>query len=111
MSAAPGGRAEAAVAVPEGGSAANPCAAEEQRLLDEFAREIGTGRQLIEDAVTTAVTRHTAADLSTPGGKDALKAEIKKTYPSSISGFKQRLVELGIIRSAEMFSGQSPEAS
>ena len=84
VSAVPGGRAEPAVAVPEGASAAGPCAAEEQRLLDEFAREIGTGRQLIEDAVTTAVTRHTAADLSTPGGKDALKAEIKKAVEQLI---------------------------
>lgn len=36
----------------------------------------------------------------------ALKAEIKKAYASSIPGFKQRLVEMGIIRSAAIFSGR-----
>ena len=84
VSAVPGGRAEPAVAVPEGASAAGPCAAEEQRLLDQFSQEIGTGRQLIEDAITTIVTRHTSADIATPEGKDALKAEIKKAVEQLI---------------------------
>ncbi|MFA4836183.1 MAG: dihydrodipicolinate synthase family protein [Dehalococcoidia bacterium] len=34
----------------------------------------------------------------------AVKSEIKQSSPNSISGYKQRLVELGIIRSATLFS-------
>lgn len=78
VSAMPGGTPPRAVAPPQGGPAVNPCVAEEQRLLEEFDHEIGTGRQLIEDAVTTIVTRHTPADIATPQGKEALKAEIKE---------------------------------
>lgn len=66
------------VAPSEGGPAVDPCAAQEQKLLDEFDHEIGTGRQLIEDAVTSIVTSHTPADIATSAGKDALKAEIKQ---------------------------------
>jgi len=65
------------VEAPEEGAALPPCAAAEQKLLEEFNHHIGTGRQLIEDAITTIISRHTAADVSTPEGKDALKAEIR----------------------------------
>jgi Flagellar basal body-associated protein FliL len=54
-----------------------PCQALEAELLDEFEREIGTGRQLIEDAVTTIISSKSAVELATTEGKDALKEEIK----------------------------------
>ena len=60
------------------GAKVPPCVAAEQKLLEEFAREIGTGQQLIEDAVLTVVSRHTAGEISTPAGKEALKAEMMK---------------------------------
>lgn len=58
----------------EGG--ADPCEAEQASLLAEFEHEIGSGQALIEDIVTTIVTGHTAEEIATPAGKDALKAEI-----------------------------------
>ncbi len=73
-SAAPGG--VAAVPVAAGGPTEDPCVTEYKHLMEEFEREIGTGRQLMEDVVTSIVTGHTAAELSTPEGKEALKAEI-----------------------------------
>ena len=45
--------------------------------MAEFEHEIGTGLQLIEDAVTTVVTGHSVSEIVTPEGKEALKAEIK----------------------------------
>jgi len=66
------------------GAKVDPCTAAEEKLQEEFAREIGTGQQLIEDAVLTVVSRHTAAEISTPDGKDALKAEIKKAVEKLI---------------------------
>jgi flagellar basal body-associated protein FliL len=71
----PVGAVGARTAATEGG-AASPCEAEEQALQAEFEEEIGSGRALIEDAVTTIVTSKTAAELATAEGKDALKAEI-----------------------------------
>jgi len=65
------------VETPEEGAALPPCVAEEHKLLEEFDHHIGTGRQLIEDAITTIISRHTAADIATPDGKDVLKAEIR----------------------------------
>lgn len=58
------------------GAAEDPCVAEQKHLLAEFEKEIGTGRQLLEDAITTIVTAHTPAELGTTEGKEALKAEI-----------------------------------
>ncbi|MGE3961781.1 MAG: flagellar basal body-associated FliL family protein [Dehalococcoidia bacterium] len=63
----------AAAAGPE----VDPCDAEYQALMSEFDHELGTGLQLIEDAVTTVVTGHTAAEIATTEGKEALKEEIK----------------------------------
>jgi flagellar basal body-associated protein FliL len=57
---------------------ADPCAAKEEALLAEFEHEIGTGKALIEDAILTVVSRRTVADVSTPEGKESLKADIKK---------------------------------
>lgn len=56
---------------------ADPCQTKQDELQAEFEREIGTGRQLMEDAVLTVVSRHTAADVASPEGKEALKNEIK----------------------------------
>lgn len=60
--------------VAEGG--ASPCKAEEETLLHEFEEEIGSGRKLIDDAITTIVSAKTLAEVSTPDGKERLRAEI-----------------------------------
>ena len=73
VSLAPGG-APPLEGEPRSGDA---CAAQEQELLDEFEREIGTGRQLIEDLVTTIVTSYTAEEATSPEGKEALRREIR----------------------------------
>ena len=44
--------------------------------LEEFDHEIGSGRQLIEDAITNIVSGRHVEELSTVEGKDALRAEI-----------------------------------
>lgn len=76
-SAAPGGAGVVGGRTVGVESAGSPCEAEEAHLLAEFAEEIGSGRQLIEDAVTTIVSGKSAEELSTPEGKAALKSEIK----------------------------------
>lgn len=76
VSALPAGRAAVpAPGVKEAGG--DPCQAEEKALLTEFEHEIGTGRSLIEDAVTSIISGHTASEVATPAGKEALKEEIK----------------------------------
>ncbi len=69
---------------PAEGAAASPCATEEAKLLEDFAQHIGTGRQLMEDAITTIISRHTATDIASPQGKEALKAEIKEAVEKLI---------------------------
>lgn len=59
-------------------AAQDPCVAEEEELLDEFAVEIGSGMQLIEDAVTLIVTTKSADRLTTADGKEQLKQEIRR---------------------------------
>ncbi len=59
------------------GPTVDPCEAERTALMGEFEHEIGTGLQLIEDAVTSVVTGHTASEIVTPEGKELLKAEIQ----------------------------------
>jgi flagellar FliL protein len=56
--------------------AASPCKAKEEALLHEFEEEIGSGKKLIEDAITTIVSSKTLAEVSTPEGKEKLRAEI-----------------------------------
>ena len=56
--------------------AASPCKAKEETLLHEFEEEIGSGRKLIEDAITTIVSAKTLAEVSTPEGKEKLRSEI-----------------------------------
>jgi len=75
VAAVPGGPASAAGA--SAGAPSNPCEEELANLLSSFEQRIGNGRSLIEDAVTTIVTGHTADEISTPAGKDLLKAEIQ----------------------------------
>ncbi|MGE3856435.1 MAG: flagellar basal body-associated FliL family protein [Dehalococcoidia bacterium] len=66
------------------GESVDPCTAKEHELQAEFEHEIGTGIALIEDAVLTTVSKRTAADVSTPEGKEALKADIKKAVEKII---------------------------
>ncbi|MDO9445247.1 MAG: flagellar basal body-associated FliL family protein [Dehalococcoidia bacterium] len=74
VSAVPAGQGAPRIA--EAGASEDPCVAEQKHLLAEFEKEIGTGRQLLEDAITTIVTGHTPEELGTTEGKEALKAEI-----------------------------------
>lgn len=55
----------------------SPCVALEAELLHEFEEEIGTGIQLIEDAVTIIVSSKRPEEVSTTEGKEALKSEIR----------------------------------
>lgn len=66
--------------------AGDPCAAKERELLDEFEREIGTGRQLMEDLVTTIVTSYTAEEVTSPTGKEELRAEIRDSVNELLGG-------------------------
>ncbi len=60
-----------------GGPEVSPCVALEAELLHEFEEEIGTGIQLIEDAVTIIVSSKRPEEVSSTEGKDALKEEIR----------------------------------
>ena len=60
------------------GGDTSPCAALEAELLHEFEEEIGTGIQLIEDAVTIVVSSKTPDEVATAAGKEALKEEIER---------------------------------
>jgi len=64
--------------------ATSPCQAEEERLLHEFAEEIGSGRTLIEDAITNIVSAKTLEDISTPEGKEHLRTEILEAVHHAI---------------------------
>jgi hypothetical protein len=91
VSVARGGAAPAAAprpvpAAPGEGGAGAACEAEQAGLLAEFQSEIGSGRQLIEDAVTTIVSGKTPAELSTLEGKERLKEEIKEAVESLLEG-------------------------
>jgi len=68
----------------EGGGSA--CQTEELALLAEFDAQIGTGRQLVEDAVTSIVTSKAPEDLATTDGKEALKAEIQAAVQERLPG-------------------------
>ena len=52
--------------------------------LEEFEHEIGSGKALIEDAVNTIVSQHTAEELATAQGKDRLRQEIHKAVKELI---------------------------
>jgi len=67
-----------------GGPAVDPCDSEQAALMSAFQHEIGTGIQVIEDAVTTIVTGHTASEIATPEGKAALREEIKAAVDALI---------------------------
>ena len=62
----------------EGGAELSPCQSEFEELMHEFEQdEIGTGRRLIEDAVTTLVSSRRVDDFASVTGREALRAEIK----------------------------------
>src|SRR5690606_41379597 len=77
VSAVPGAAPTRGLDGASSGGGVDPCETERAALMSEFEHEIGTGLQLIEDAVTTVVTGHTAAEVVTPEGKEALKTEIQ----------------------------------
>ena len=77
-------QAAVAPATSSGGEAVGPCAALEAELLHEFEAEIGTGVQLIEDAVTTIVSAKTPDEMATTEGKEALKKEIEQAVEALI---------------------------
>jgi hypothetical protein len=54
----------------------SPCKALENELLHEFEEEIGTGKALIEDAITSVVSAKSYEDLATFEGREELRAEI-----------------------------------
>jgi regulator of extracellular matrix RemA (YlzA/DUF370 family) len=85
VSARPGG-IDAGRAAPStaGGDDVSPCAALEAELLHEFEAEVGTGIQLIEDAVTIIVSSKQPEEVATTEGKEALKLEIQRAVEELI---------------------------
>ncbi len=80
VSAAPGGVLDSGRGEDfEASGGLSPCQLEEEELLLEFDEQIGTGRELIEDAVTTIVSGKQSIDVATPAGKQRLKDEIRET--------------------------------
>lgn len=77
VSALPAGLPPSTVPSTASGPDVSPCVALESELLHEFEEEIGTGIQLIEDAVTIIVSSKRPEEVATTEGKDALKAEIQ----------------------------------
>lgn len=65
---------------------ADPCEHELEELMSSFEKSIGSGRALIEDAVTTIVTGHTADEIATPAGKEMLRAEIREAVDGIFHG-------------------------
>ncbi len=59
------------------GTAEPLCVVTEKMLVAQFAEELGTGKSVIEDVVTTVVTHHTFEEVSSPDGKERLKREIE----------------------------------
>jgi flagellar basal body-associated protein FliL len=60
-----------------GGPTEPICVATEKALITQFEEELGTGKSVIEDIVTTVVSRHTFEGISSAEGKDRLKHEIQ----------------------------------
>jgi hypothetical protein len=77
VSAAPAGLPRSVPPSTASGPDISPCAALEAELLHEFEEEIGTGIQLIEDAVTIIISSKHPDEVSTTEGKEALKSEIQ----------------------------------
>lgn len=65
-------------AVDEEGVTEPVCVAAEKGLMAHFDEELGTGKNVIEDIVTTVVTRHSFDEISAPDGKEKLKHEIQE---------------------------------
>jgi len=77
VSARPGALPSAPAPETASGPSVSPCVALEAELLHEFEEEIGTGLQLIEDAVTIIISSKRPEAVATTEGKEALKEEIK----------------------------------
>lgn len=69
---------EARAEVDEEGAVEPICVATEKTLVAHFEEELGTGKSIIEDIVTTVVTRHTFDEISSIEGKEKLKHEIQE---------------------------------
>lgn len=67
-----------------GGPAETICVATEKALIATFEEELGTGRSVIEDLVTTVVSRHTFDEISSVQGKEQLKHEIQEAIEQVI---------------------------
>ncbi len=59
-----------------GGEAEPICVATEKALIAHFEEELGTGRSVIEDIVTSVVSRHSFEEIASAEGKEKLKREI-----------------------------------
>lgn len=84
VSADPSALREARPEVDDEGAAESVCVTTEKTLLAQFDEELGTGKSVIEDIVTTVVTRHTFEEISSPTGKEKLKAEIKEAIEQTV---------------------------
>lgn len=69
---------EARPEIDDEGVAEPICIATEKTLMAHFEEELGTGKSVIEDIVTTVVTRHTFDEISSLTGKEKLKVEIQE---------------------------------
>lgn len=78
VSADPSSLREARPEVDDEGAVEPICIATEKTLMAHFEEELGTGKSVIEDIVTTVVTRHTFDEISSLNGKEKLKAEIQE---------------------------------
>lgn len=58
-------------------AAASPCQVKEEGLLHKFSEEIGSGRILMQDAVTRIMSAHTAEEMNSSEGREKLREEIK----------------------------------
>jgi flagellar basal body-associated protein FliL len=92
VSAAPLGAALIAAPASGGTTATSPCDAQAQTLQAEFEAKIGSGTQLIEDAVTTIVTAKTPDQVSTTAGKEQLKTEITAAVEKILPDLKVKRV-------------------
>ena len=73
------------VFVPSGGGGGSGCQSELEALLQEFEEgEIGTGRKLIDDAITTIISSRTLEEISTLRGRETMRQEIRDTVDEII---------------------------
>lgn len=69
----------------DGEAAKEPiCPATEKALMAAFEEELGTGKSVIEDIVTSIVTRHTYDEVTSVDGKEKVKHEIQEAIEKVI---------------------------